>query len=84
MKILGHRHTMTNDCTVEIERRIVAAWCAFKKHSQLLTSKAGSLKTRFEALHRFVLPALRFNVGVLNLRQDHLRRRPLQHRDPAT
>ena len=64
--------TLNNDCTVEVARRIHSAWVAFSKHRRLLVNKASSLAVRFRALQKFVLPALTYNIGVLNMTQRHL------------
>ena len=69
IKVLGSYVTFNNDCTAEVKYRIVMAWAAFRKHSSLLLAHAGSVRDKFAALTRLVLPSLVYNVGSLHVTQ---------------
>ena len=58
------------DCRAEL--RMSPAWAAFHKHRNILTNKACSLQKRLAALHKFVVPALLYNIGSAHLSRVHL------------
>ena len=59
---------------MEVDHRIAQAWGAFHRHSQLLCSGRGSLRKRFQLLHKVVVPTLMYNIGACNLTQRHLQK----------
>ena len=71
---MGTVMTMNNNCTKEVDNRISEAWKVFYQHRKVLMCRKGSLRQKLSLLERWVLPALTYNIGTLNLTQRHLQR----------
>ena len=73
MKYLGQRTSFHQQETLEIKSRIRAAWAAFHKYRQELTSKKYMLKFRLRLFDATVSPTLCYAAGTWTPSREHER-----------
>ena len=70
-RYLGQKITFEDQETAEIKNRLKAAWAAFHKYRQELTSKNYRLRYRLRLFNMVVTPTLTYASGTWTLTQKH-------------
>ena len=70
-RYLGHKITFEEQETEEIKNRLKAAWAAFHKYRQELTSKDYRLCHRLRLFQKVITPTLTYANGTWTLSQKH-------------
>ena len=70
-RYLGQKATFEKQETVEVKNRIKAAWAAFHKYRQELTSKAYRICHRLRLFNMVITPTITYASGTWTLSQTH-------------
>ena len=79
-KYLGKLLTFQQQETIEIKNRIRAAWAAFYKYKQELTSKSYLLHHRLRLFNMVITPTMNYAPGTWTLSKEHERMIQSTHR----